>query len=155
MRWLALLAALASAQAAAGTLSGTVVAVIDGDTLVVRDTAQKRYTVRLASIDAPERTQPFWTESARSLAALCYRKSAEVAWGERDERKRYIGNVKCGGVDANTEQVKRGMAWTSPKAVMPGTPLYELEAYARLRHIGLWADDNAVAPWEWQAKSRP
>jgi endonuclease YncB( thermonuclease family) len=32
--------------------------------------------------------------------------------------------------------------------------LYELEAYARLRQLGLWADPKPVAPWEWREQKR-
>ena len=152
MRWLLLLGALVVPCAFAETITGTVVKVIDGDTLVVQDTANKRYTVRLAEIDAPEPKQPFWKESARSLGALCLRKAAQVEWSERDPRKRYVGYVTCAGKDANAEQLRRGMAWASPRSTKPTSGLYELEAYARLRRIGLWADDNAVAPWEFAAQ---
>lgn len=152
MRWLALLPLLAAQPAFAETLAGTVLTVIDGDTLVLEDAAKKRHVVRLAEIDAPEPGQPFYVESARSLASLCHRKSAQVEWSERDDRKRVIGYVNCAGTDANAEQLKRGMAWGSPKGTRPTSPLYELEAYARLRRIGLWKDENAVPPWEFAAR---
>jgi micrococcal nuclease len=147
MRWLALLSLFASQTALADTLAGTVVKVIDGDTLVVEDAARKRYIVRLAEIDAPEPKQPFYMESGRSLAALCYRKTATVDWSER-QGSRYIGYVRCAEKDANAEQLRRGMAWASPRSTKPTSALYELETYARLRRIGLWADDKAVPPWE-------
>ena len=93
-------------------------------------------------------------ESSRSLAALCYRQIVKVEWSERDPRKRYVGHVTCAGKDANAEQLKRGMAWASPKSTQPASGLYELETNARLRGIGLWADDKAVAPWEWAARKK-
>src|SRR6266849_6114899 len=114
MRWLTLFAALVVPPVFAETITGTVVTVVDGDTLVVQDAANKRYIVRLAEIDAPEPKQPFWMESSRSLAALCLRKIVKVEWSERDPRKRYVGHVTCAGKDANAEQLKRGMAWASP-----------------------------------------
>ena len=152
MRWMALLAGLAVTCAFADTISGKVTKIVDGDTLVVRDAAKKRHTVRLAEIDAPEARQPFYAESSRSLTEICYRKKATVEWSERDGAKRYVGYVTCDGKDANAEQLKRGMAWASPKAMRPTSALYELEAYARLRRIGLWVDDQPVAPWEFAAK---
>jgi endonuclease YncB( thermonuclease family) len=152
MRWMALLAGLAVTCAFAETISGTVTKVIDGDTLVVRDAAKKRYTVRLAEIDAPEPKQPFYVEASRSLSELCHRKRATVEWSERDEAERYIGYVTCAGKDANAEQLRRGMAWASPKGTRPTSALYELETYARLRRIGLWAADEPVAPWEFATK---
>jgi endonuclease YncB( thermonuclease family) len=154
VRWLALLALVVFQPAGAETVAGTVVSVIDGDTLVLQDSAKRRHVVRLAEIDAPEPKQPFYTQSARSLASLCHRKTAEVEWSERDKRKRVLGYVKCAGKDANAEQLRRGMAWGSPRATRPTSALYELEAYARLRRIGLWKDDNAVPPWEF-ASRRP
>src|ERR687887_553191 len=89
-----------------------------------------------------------------SFAELCHRKEARVEWSERDAKKRYIGYVTCAGKDANAEQLKRGMAWASPRATKPTSALYELETYARLRRIGLWADDKAVPPWDFAAKKR-
>jgi endonuclease YncB( thermonuclease family) len=152
MRWLLVVSTLVADCALAETLSGTVVAVIDGDTLVVQDSAKKRHTVRLAEIDAPEPKQAYYVQSARALARLCQRKSAQVEWAERDEKKRYLGYVTCEGKDANAEQLRRGMAWGSPRATRPTSALYELEAYARLRRIGLWADDTAVPPWEFASR---
>ena len=152
MRWLGVFFVIATQPAWAETLAGTVSAVLDGDTLVIQDAAKKRHTVRLAEIDAPEPKQPFYVQSARSLASLCHRKSAQVEWSERDSRKRPIAYVKCDGKDANAEQLRRGMAWASPKATRPTSAMYELETYARLRRIGLWRDEGAVPPWEFGAK---
>lgn len=42
-----------------------------------------------------------------------------------------IAKVLCGGVDANSEQVRRGFAWAFVRYLSLGSPLYELEAYAR------------------------
>jgi endonuclease YncB( thermonuclease family) len=153
MRLLALLSLIASQTALADTISGTVVKIFDGDTLAVEDAAKKRYKIRLAEIDAPEEKQAFWLEASRSLAELCYRKSATVEWSERQGR-RYIGYVNCAGKDANAEQLRRGMAWASPRATKPTSALYELETYARLRRIGLWADESAVPPWDFAAGKR-
>ena len=136
--------------ASADTIQGTVLRVADGDTLTILDAKKRERHVRVAQIDAPQRGQPFGTQSRQSLAGLCFRKPAIVEWHERDTHKRYIGQVACAGVDANAEQVRRGMAWVSPRSTEAGSPLYELEAYARLRALGLWADSRAIPPWEWR-----
>jgi endonuclease YncB( thermonuclease family) len=154
MRALLVLFLLGVGPASAETLSGSVVTVIDGDTLVIQDETRARHVVRLAEIDAPEPKQPFYMESARSLAALCQKKAARIEWSQRDEHKRRLGYVTCGGKDVNAEQLRRGMAWGSPKGSSPTSGLVELEAYARLRKIGLWKDDKPVPPWEWAAKKR-
>ena len=153
MRSLAFLLAFATGAAAGETISGTVITVIDGDTVTVSDAASKHYRVRLAGVDAPEAKQAFGLESARSLAALCYRKAAKVEWKEK-KRGVHLGQVTCEDKDAGAEQVRRGMAWLSPRQMTAGSALPEMEAYARLRKVGLWADEKPVPPWEWRKKSR-
>jgi micrococcal nuclease len=128
--------------------TGRVVKVSDGDSLTVL--VNKRHVrVRLEGIDAPERGQPFSRRSRQSLTGICAAKDAVVADRGKDRHGRTIGSVTCAGVEASTEQVRRGMAWVLARYVPLGSALYELEAYARLRQLGLWADPQPVAPWDW------
>jgi endonuclease YncB( thermonuclease family) len=141
MRWALLLLGLAAHAEAAEPVTGKVLAVPNGDTLVIETADRKRQRIRLADIDAPERRQQHGAEARQSLADLCLKKEAKI-----DE-----GHVTCDGVDANAEQVKRGWAWVSLKGTRPRHALYELEAHARLRQLGLWAGESPVPPWEWRA----
>jgi endonuclease YncB( thermonuclease family) len=50
----------------ADTLTGTVVAVVDGDTVTVLDTHHEQHRVGLAGIDVPEKAQPFGQRSRES-----------------------------------------------------------------------------------------
>jgi endonuclease YncB( thermonuclease family) len=57
---LALCAALLVAlQGSAATIEGHVVAVADGDTITVLDTTNTQHKIRLSSIGAPEKKQPY------------------------------------------------------------------------------------------------
>jgi len=77
-----------------------VVAVHDGDTLTVADGPQ-RTVIRLADIDAPERTQPYSRTSRRNLQALCKgAKRAEVERIDTDRYGRTVAHVHCDGVQA-------------------------------------------------------
>jgi endonuclease YncB( thermonuclease family) len=152
MRWLLIVFLLLARGVQAETLSGTVIGVLDGDTLTILDAQKRRYRVRLGQVDAPESKQAFGIKSARSLHGLCFRKTAQVEWQAKDQYNRHIGQVTCQGIDANAEQVRRGMAWVSPQSTQPGSPLYELEAYARVRGIGLWSDARPVPPWDWRPR---
>jgi endonuclease YncB( thermonuclease family) len=152
MRWLLIVFLLLARSVQAETLSGTVIGVLDGDTLTILDAQKRRYRVRLGQVDAPESKQAFGIKSARSLHGLCFRKTAQVEWQAKDQYNRPIGQVTCQGIDANAEQVRRGMAWVSPQSTQPGSPLYELEAYARVRGIGLWSDARPVPPWDWRPR---
>ena len=138
----------------AETLSGTVVEILDGDRLTIQDAQKRKYRIRLGEIDAPQRKQAFGSQSRASLSKLCLGKPAQVEWQAKDQNDRYRGQVKCNGVDASAEQVRSGMAWVSPASTKPGSPLYELEAYARIRGLGLWADSDPVPPWEWKPKTK-
>jgi endonuclease YncB( thermonuclease family) len=109
--------------------------------------------VRLIEIDAPERKQPFGTRSRQSLSDLCGRKTATVEWTEKDRYGRVLGRVYCGGIDANAEQVRRGMAWVFDRYVKDRS-LYVLQDEAKAARKGLWADKVPVPPWEWRRIKR-
>ena len=147
------LCSLACSGPAFADFTGRVVSVQDGDRLTVL-VDKKQVRVRLEGIDAPERGQAYDKRSRESLAQLCAGKPAEVRETGLDRFRRTLGWVTCAGVDASSEQVRRGMAWVFGRYAAPTSPLYELEAYARLRRIGLWMDEAAVAPWEWRTVKR-
>ena len=60
---------------------------------------------------APEKKQPFGDRSKQSLSDLVFDKSVTVETNKRDKYQREVGKVLVDGLDANLEQVKRGMAW--------------------------------------------
>src|SRR6476620_6476125 len=97
--------------AQAETFSGTVVAIADGDTLTVLTASRQQHKIRLAEIDAPEKSQPHLapsgTKSKQSLSDLCFGKEAEVRPRAIDRYKRTVARVKFAGLDANAEQVNR------------------------------------------------
>jgi endonuclease YncB( thermonuclease family) len=72
-----------------------------------------------------------------------------VVWTEKDRNGRTLGRVWCGGIDANAEQVRRGMAWVFDRYVKDRS-LYPLQDAARSARMGLWADAAPVPPWEWR-----
>jgi endonuclease YncB( thermonuclease family) len=90
--------------------TGRVVKVSDGDTLTVL-VNKTQVRVRLDGIDAPESKQAFGNRSRQSLAEICAGKTAEVVDRGKDRYGRTIGVVRCTAVEANSEQVRRGMAW--------------------------------------------
>jgi endonuclease YncB( thermonuclease family) len=134
-------------------LAGRVVSIQDGDTLTVL-VSRRQIKVRLADIDAPERKQPFGTRSRQSLADLCAGKDARIAEQGRDRYGRTLGRVTCASVDANAEQVRRGMAWVYERYAPKGSPLYVVQTEARAARRGLWQDARPVPPWEWRRAKR-
>src|SRR5688572_14447004 len=110
MRWLLVLTCLSATLATAETISGKVIGIQDGDTLTVLDAGKQQHKIRLADIDAPESKQAFGTRSRQSLSEICFGKMAIVESNGKDRYQRPVGYVKCDGMNANAEQVRRGMA---------------------------------------------
>ena len=137
------------AAAQAGELRGRVVGVIDGDTMDVLDARRQQYRIRLAEIDAPEKGQPFGQQSKQSLSDLCFGRDAVIEGKSRDRYGRVIGRVGCSGIDANAEQVRRGMAWVFDRYAADRS-LYALQDEAREARRGLWRDSAPVPPWEYR-----
>ena len=139
----------------AATLVGQVVGVTDGDTITVLDATRTQYKIRLAGIDAPEKKQAYGNASKKSLSDLVYEKVVSIDYQKEDRYGRIIGKVHVGGVDANLVQVQRGLAWFYKKyqnEMVLDDRLDYLHAQeaAEKAGIGLWADDNVVAPWDFR-----
>ena len=148
MRAVLLLLLLVVEAAWADTLVGKVVRVSDGDTLTLL-VERKQITVRLVEIDAPEKKQAFGQRSRQSLAQMCASQVAVVNGSGRDKYGRVLGRVQCQGLDANAEQIRRGMAWVFDRYVTDRS-LYALQNDARAAHLGLWAVKHPSAPWDWR-----
>lgn len=149
----------APASAWAETLQGLVVAVLDGDTLIVLDSNNTQHRVRLAGIDAPEKGQPFGHRSTEGLSDLAYKRQASVEWHKHDRYGRVIGKVLVNGHDVNLAQVATGFAWHYVDYAKEQTPadrqLYSgSEAQARELRRGLWQEPTPVAPWDYRRAKR-
>jgi endonuclease YncB( thermonuclease family) len=136
------------ASAVHADFSGRVVSVHDGDSLTILVDGVQLH-VHLSGIDAPELGQAFGDASKQSLARICLGQPARVVERSKTSNGWTLGHVTCGNVDANTEQVRRGMAWVAVKAPKR-SPLSALQEEARVQHIGLWSDPYPTPPWQWR-----
>jgi len=140
---------LISASVGAEEIYGHVVAVADGDTLTFLVSGHDQIKVRLAEIDAPEKAQPFGQRSKQSLSELCFDKDAVLNTTDTDRYGRTVARVHCAGVDANTEQIRVGLAWAYRKYLHDKSFL-NLESEARTAKRGLWVDSDPLPPWEYR-----
>lgn len=147
--------ALPGAAARADTLKGIVVGVADGDTITLLDSAKVQHKIRLAGIDAPEKRQAFGEKAKQSLSALVYRQNVVVDFKKKDRYGRIVGKVLVDGADTGLKQVMAGLAWHY-KAYAKEQSLSDRERYAdeevkaRAAKRGLWADPDAMAPWDFR-----
>lgn len=134
-------------------LSRRVVRVSDGDTVTaVKNGIEVK--IRLAEIDAPEKAQAYGAASTQSLSELCLNKNATLEDQGKDRYGRTLAKVRCDGIDANTEQVRQGMAWVYRKYAPKDSPLYAAENEAKMARRGLWADTDPLPPWEWRHRDK-
>lgn len=134
------------------TIVCLIIAISDGDTMKA-NCNNEQVTIRLAEIDAPERKQAFGAKSKQSLTDLCLNKKAQIAEQSKDRFGRIVARVNCSGKDANSEQVRHGMAWVYDRYVIDQS-LYELQNSAQSSRRGLWIDSSPVPPWKWRKIKR-
>lgn len=132
-------------------ISGKVISIADGDTLTILDKDKRQHKIRLASIDAPEKSQDFGNVSKKSLSDMCYGRIASVLVKDKDKYNRSVGVVSCDGLEANLEQVKRGMAWVYKKYASE-RKYFEAEEEAKSAKIGIWSGVDLVPAWEFRKK---
>jgi len=160
MRAILLLAiALLGLPCQADLISGRVVSVADGDTITVLDANNVQHKIRLAGIDAPEKSQAFGQRSRESLAELVANRSVVVETNKQDRYGRYVGKVLVDGQDVNVEQIRRGLAWfyrqyEQELSDSDRRSYDRAEIEARESRRGLWVDRRPVAPWDFRASER-
>jgi len=136
-------------------ISGCVVSIIDGDTLVILESGEVQDKVRLAGIDAPEHNQDFGQSSKQNLARLIFGKNVWCVWRKTDRYGRTVGVIYLGGQDINLEQIKSGLAWHY-KEYEKEQDLADRKAYssaeedARAKHLQIWSIRNPTPPWEFR-----
>jgi endonuclease YncB( thermonuclease family) len=135
-------------------LAGTVVRVIDGDTIEVQ-LSSGPIRVRLNSIDTPEKDQPWGPEAAAALASRVDGQRVMLDVITQDQYDRLVAIVYLGDQSINAWMVQQGNAWAYRQYLNDATYCV-WEGNARAAKLGLWSlpPDSHRAPWEWRAAER-
>jgi endonuclease YncB( thermonuclease family) len=136
----------------AETFNTQILAVLDGDTVLVKR-GTGTLSIRLAEIDAPEKSQPFGETAKKSLSDLVMGKSVKVVSQTMDKYGRMVAHLSVGKLDVNAEQIRRGMAWEYSN-FHSNKALIALQKSAQSVPLGLWALSKPIPPWEWR-KTHP
>ncbi|EAP5829089.1 thermonuclease family protein [Salmonella enterica] len=156
MPHLILLLLLILAPAVQATLTGRVVRVIDGDTVVVLTAPATEVRIRLAGIDAPEKGQPYGQRARQFLASRVAGRVVEISGDSRDRYGRTLGTIWTDGRDINAELVCSGIAWAYRVRNEVQNPAYlQCENTAREQKKSLWQEPSPVPPWQWRKQLRP
>lgn len=144
---------LTSTMVLAEEFDAKVIAVMDGDTVMVMRDGQK-IKVRLANIDAPEADQEFGKESRQALLDRVMKKQVHVNSQVVDSYGRMIAEMSVDGKSINEEQVQNGMAWEYSHFHRNKRYL-SLSKQAQQMRRGLWGQGvQPIAPEQWR-KSHP
>lgn len=151
------------AEASAESIKGRVVYVDDGDTVVLLDSFNEQRKIRLANIDAPESShtnkdsgrlgQPFSEASKNSLSKLLKGKTVAAECYESDRYGRLVCEIFVDGFSANSEQVRRGMAWVNQSnggRYLRDRSVLILQQEAMSEKRGIWSEKKPIPPWEWR-----
>ena len=134
--------------------SRKVIAVKDGDTIEILTSSNETITIRLNEIDCPEKKQAFGQKAKQFTSDFCFGKNVEIVGHKKDRYGRTIAFViDENGRNLNEELVKNGFAWQYVK-YSKSERLFMLEQEARKNKLGLWIDENPIAPWEFRKLKR-
>ncbi len=141
-------------------LEGEIVAVHDGDTVMLLDAGRAQHRVRLAGIDAPEHGQPFGATAKDALARLVHGRRVAARCHKRDRYGREVCSLFVEARDVGLEQIRNGLAWwyreyAREQTVADRASYAAAEAEARSAGRGLWRDPRPQAPWAWRRQHAP
>lgn len=136
---------------------GKVVGVSDGDTITVFN-GEESIKIRLYGIDCPESGQAYGKNAKQFISSIVFGKTVNVTVYDTDRYGRTVGVVRVagGGPNANEALVKNGYAWKYTKYCKElFCDDWMVDEYnARRKSLGLWHDDNPIAPWDWRKSKK-
>jgi micrococcal nuclease len=131
-------------------IKGKVVAVKDGDTVVILLSGKTQETLRLADVDCPENGQAFGKNAKQFTSSQVFGKTVIFYRIGKDRYRRTIAKVFYENDKyLSAEIIKAGFGWWYFKASR-NMELQKLQDQAKERKLGLWTDKNAVAPWDFR-----
>ena len=167
MALLVLLSSAVQADLNEGDYEGWAITVLSGDTVRVLDGSNRMTKVRLESIDAPQRGQSYGDESRKYLASLLSGKEVLVKTSGSDDFGNILATIwveppDCSSckktLEVNYGLVKAGMAWwylhfAKTQSNKDRKRYESAESEAKTRKLGLWADPDPEAPWDWRVRN--
>jgi endonuclease YncB( thermonuclease family) len=146
----------------------SVAEVFDGDSFNLQAKGGQIVRVRIAGIDAPEKTQPYSNKAKDSLTELLQSDSIGLQPVKVDAYDRWVANVSIGDRDLGLAQIRRGYAWYFVRykkdiSEAQQQRYAEAERSARNARLGLWAGIDASVrnpalmpepPWKFRERTR-
>ena len=152
MRSIGILLALLSFCAEADVVTGRVVNVSSGDTLMIVDRTNLRHKIHLLGVAAPDILQDFGQTSRTGLSATAFNQQVQASCRVQDQMHHKLCIVYQGGLDIGLKQLREGMAWANPAhdkylSVQERSIYQQGEFFAKIHRGGLWNSKNPTPPW--------
>jgi micrococcal nuclease len=132
--------------------AATVTTCHDGDSCLIQ-TRDQQIHVRLHGIDTPEIDQPYGLEARAVVLKLVLGRQVKVRPVGSSYKRMVVSLVLADGPDAGADisafLVNVGAAWVEPRYNRDSTAPAR-QAEAQRQRLGLWADSNPIAPWDWR-----
>jgi micrococcal nuclease len=138
----------------------TVTEIFDGDSFNLKAANAQTVRVRIAGIDAPEKSQPYAQKSKAALEALLASGPITLDVIKQDRFERWVAHVSVNNVDVGLRQVEDGWAWYFRRYKKDLSESmqrdYErAERQARADQRGLWAwSSPPEPPWKFRERNR-
>jgi endonuclease YncB( thermonuclease family) len=143
----------------AATSGYRLVKVFDGDSMLLRNPEGAVIQVRIAGIDAPEKSQPYADDARDRLSSLLERDSLVVAIHKKDVYGRWLASVWVDGKDIGVTLIDEGLVWFF-RRYQSDLSREQRQAYdaaeiaAQASRRGLWKEPTPLAPWEFRQNKR-
>ena len=133
---------------ASDIVSGRVIKVLDGDSMVVR-TPHSMMEVRLYGIDSPEYGQPYSAAAKKFVKNLTGGHSVTLKPLYKDSYGRTVAVVQVGTSIVNEKLVVNGLAWVYDRYCRKKIceSWRKSQERAKDERRGLWAAPNPLPPW--------
>lgn len=135
-------------------VKGKIIAIKDGDTVVALLSDKTQETLRLADVDCPEKKQPFGKNAKEFTSSQVFGKKVTFYRVGKDRYRRTIAKIFYGKEKyLSSEIIKAGYGWWYYK-VSKNTGLQKYQDEAKAQKLGLWADKNAMSPWDFRESKK-
>lgn len=136
--------------AGADILTGTVKEAVSGDLLKLETDGETK-EIRLFGVDCPETGQPFAEEALEFTRKRVLDKEIEAEILCTDNHEIAVAKVTLpDGEDLGNLLLSAGLAWWDSENVPEDRKLKGHNAKAIAAAAGLWADADALAPWDYR-----
>jgi endonuclease YncB( thermonuclease family) len=139
----------ASAEVPSGAVQFSLKWISDGDTIVT--TGDNR--IRLWGIDTPERDQRYGADATEALTEMLRNEQLYLETKDIDRYGRTVGVIyTTNGSEINLEMVCKGHAWWYQRYAPEASHYEQCQDGAKDSRLGLWAEEDPVAPWNWRRR---